>query len=109
MQSYFIGTGDSKVHKRRVFMGFCDAMRVHIGRRKDRFYAFVRDRRLRGQHPDFKPAFFFNFPVKRYLGIFVKLYMSADRKPFVILLMVNEQDFVLMNYKDGNNKIVELM
>lgn len=104
-----VRTADRKIHKSNVPMFAVSAVHVHVRGRGNGFDAWMRDRRGRLKQAYRQPALFADFPVKRLLRILVELNVAADRQPFIVGLMVNQEHLAAMDNADGNNKIKKIM
>ena len=57
------------------------------------------------QQLDLQPAFLFGFAQCSDFRILIQFYVPAQRQPFVQVAMMDDQDFAVVNDKDGHRKI----
>ena len=58
-----------------------------------------------GQYLDLEPRLFLYLTHQRLLGILIKLDVTADRQPFAVSFVIDQQNLVLVNDEYGDDKI----
>ena len=88
-----------------VFVRVGDVMNVEKPRRNQGARAGGSGGRPFADEIDLEAALFFCFAQRRLLGILIQLDVAAERKPFIELAMMNQQDLPILNYENGDREI----
>jgi hypothetical protein len=97
--------GPRPINHADMFVGIGDAMDVQKTRSDQRARSRRSGWRSFADEFHFEAAFFPRFAESGLFGIFIEFDMPAERKPFVELTMVDQQDFAVANDKDCDCEI----